>query len=122
MLMGPKGSPPVFVSVTDACAVLPTLTWPKSIAVVEIAMSVSTAPAGGTKIPNIMTTMPIVASGLPPRLKIERRPRRGLEVRFFDVDGTASPLFAVLPPGFSMAEPLPCRNSFPDGCQMKEPS
>jgi hypothetical protein len=43
MLIGPNGSPPVFVNVTDADAVEPTLTWPKSIAVVLIAMSVSTA-------------------------------------------------------------------------------
>ena len=43
MLIGPNGSPPVFVNVTDACAVEPTLTWPKSMAVVLIDMSVSTA-------------------------------------------------------------------------------
>src|SRR5262245_26669412 len=43
-----KGSVPVLVSVTATVRVLPTLTWPKSIAVVEIAIGVSTAFAAGT--------------------------------------------------------------------------
>ena len=49
MLIGPKGSPPVLVRVTAADAVEPTVTWPKSMAVVEIAMSVGTARAGAAK-------------------------------------------------------------------------
>lgn len=45
MLIGPKGSPPVFVNVTAVVAVVLTATVPKSMAVALIAMSVSTAPA-----------------------------------------------------------------------------
>ncbi|CAN5559264.1 hypothetical protein BH18ACT3_BH18ACT3_04830 [soil metagenome] len=43
MLIGPNGSPPVLVSVTDFELEDPALTSPKSIDVVSIAMSVSTA-------------------------------------------------------------------------------
>src|SRR5262245_32531475 len=43
-MCGTKSSPPVLVRVTLACAVLPTLACPKSIAVVEMTRSVSTPP------------------------------------------------------------------------------
>jgi len=76
MLIGPKGSPPVFVSVTEIGAlVLPTLISPKSMLVVSIAMSVSTA----ATIPGAMTTdvtaRPITETAAPtPSLRIRPIP------------------------------------------------
>jgi hypothetical protein len=65
MLIGPNGSPPVFVSVTEACAELPTFTCPKSIAVVLIAISVSTAATGPGATTNAAATKPPIATAAP---------------------------------------------------------
>jgi hypothetical protein len=57
MFIGPKGSPPVLVRVTAMLGdVVPVVTLPKSTEVVEIAMSVSTAPAGAANVEEANTS------------------------------------------------------------------
>jgi hypothetical protein len=65
MLIGPKGSPPVFVNVTATDALLPTATVPKSTDVVLIAMSVSTAATPDDKKIGVDAVRPITRTAAP---------------------------------------------------------